>query len=310
MTGDELDSDVRRALSTLPTQVMTPVARHLVMAARLIEDDPAAALEHAEAARRKAARVGVVREAVGITAYRAGRFVDALRELRAAKRLTGSDEHLPLIADCERALGRPDRALELASSPPAGLDGPSLVELTIVAAGARQDLGDPQAALRTLEVAELDAPPKSGRPEIRQARARLLSAYADALEAAGRQSEAPRWLSLAAEADLDGSTGAAERLGLAPDADVFDLEDYADDDVDSVDGDDLDVGDLDDAGSLDAHGALNGAAPDGAGPNGGGHGVAGHGVEPGPAARPASLVEGESTVEGGSTADRLEGERR
>ena len=60
-------------------------------------------------------RVGVVREACGIAAYRTGRWAEALSELRAARRMTGRDDYLPIMADCERALGRPDRALALPS---------------------------------------------------------------------------------------------------------------------------------------------------------------------------------------------------
>ncbi len=175
---------------------------------------------------------------MGITAYRAGEYAEALRELRAAKRLTGSDDNLAMIADSERALGRPERALELVRDVPAGLDAASRVELLIVEAGARQDLGDPQAALRTLQIAELDVSPTAGRAEVRQARARLMSAYADALSTLGRDEEAHTWLSRAAEADLDGSTGAADRLGTAEDVDFFDLDEDGDtSDSDNEEGD-------------------------------------------------------------------------
>ncbi|WP_461024841.1 serine/threonine-protein kinase [Thalassiella azotivora] len=150
----------------------------------------------------------MVREATGLAAYRAGEYELALRELRTARRLTGSQEHLPVMADCERGLGRPQRALEVAASPEAAtLDRSGRLELLMVAAGARLDLGQADAAVVMLQVPELER----GRGQVA---ARLMSAYADALEAAGRASEARAWLLRAAEQDEDGSTGAAERVGF------------------------------------------------------------------------------------------------
>jgi hypothetical protein len=189
-----------------------------------------------------------VREAAGLAAYAIGRHDEALRELRTARRLTGSNAHLPLMADCERGLGRPERALALASSPEAAqLDEAGRVEMRIVAAGARLDMGQADAAVVTLQGPELTA--KGQEPW----RARLLSAYADALAAAGRGGEARTWLARAAAADPTGATGAARRLGGgAGDEDqdevvVFDLleedgeedgEDGTGDDGPTVTGDD------------------------------------------------------------------------
>ena len=102
--------------------------------------------------------------------------------------------------------------------------------MLIVAAGARGDLGQHDAAVVMLQIAELDVPPRAGSGPARQARARLMSAYADALAAAGRDDEAAAWLEKAADADLDGSTGAAERLGRVDDGEIYDL--LEDDDTD------------------------------------------------------------------------------
>jgi hypothetical protein len=202
VTGAELDREVRRELAGLGTRTATEVARHLVMAGRLLEVDPEAALAHAEAARRRAGRIGVVREAAGIAAYRAGRYAEALRELRTARRLTGSQLQLPVMADCERGLGRPERALDLAASPEAAtLDAAGRVELLIVAAGARLDLGDVDAALATLDVAGLHRP---GRTVLRD---RLRAAYATALDAAGRHEEAASWRQRAGGAGGTGEGG-------------------------------------------------------------------------------------------------------
>jgi tetratricopeptide (TPR) repeat protein len=224
VTGDELDRQVRSELSTLSRENAVVVARHLVMVARLMDDEPELAYEHAVAAQQRAGRVGLVREAAGLAAYQVGRYEEALRELRTARRLTGSSEHLPVMADCERGLGRPERALDLASSPEAReLDRAGQLEMLIVASGARGDLGQHDAAVVMLQVGELDVPPRAGSGPARQARARLMSAYADALAAAGRADEAQQWLEKAADADLDGSTGAAERLGRVEDSEIYDL---------------------------------------------------------------------------------------
>lgn len=205
------------------------------MVGRLLDDDPEAARQHALAARARAARIGVVREAAGLAAYHAGHFTEALAELRTARRLTGSDEHLPVIADCERALGRPERALAIAASPEVGkLPVEQRVEMLIVESGARADLGQLDAAVITLQLGLLDN--HSGAPWV----ARLRSAYADTLTAVGRDAEARHWLERAAEADPDDLTGVHERLGELDGIVLTDLADDDDDadDEDSEDGDD------------------------------------------------------------------------
>lgn len=211
VTGAELDSEVRAELDGLSGGAAKMVSRHLVMAGRLLDDDPEAAYAHAMTARRRASRIGLIREAVGIAAYRAERYAEALAELRAARRMTGSAEYLPMMADCERGLGRPERALDLASDPAVtGLDTAGRMEMLIVAAGARRDLGQHAAAAALLQVPELRAKDQADWV------ARLRYGYADALEAAGRENEARRWFSLAAEADVYDETDAEVRaMGLA-----------------------------------------------------------------------------------------------
>ncbi|MEJ5914244.1 hypothetical protein [Pseudokineococcus sp. 1T1Z-3] len=184
MTGAELDKDVRRDLGALSSDNATEVARHLVMVAALLDEDPQRALEHARVAQRRAGRVGAVREAAGLAAYRAGQYDEALRELRTARRITGSQVHLPVMADCERGLGRPERALEAAASPEAArLDRAGQLELAMVVAGARGDLGQHDAAVLVLQLPELD-----GRvpADLAETQDRLREAYDDALVAAGR----------------------------------------------------------------------------------------------------------------------------
>lgn len=207
VTGHELDREVRGQLRGLSKEYAEIVAKHLVMVGRMLDVEPERALQHAMAAQSRAGRLGVVREAAGLAAYRAGRFAEALAELRTARRLTGSSVHLPVMADCERGLGRPERALAMAASPEAAsLDREQRVELTIVAAGARQDLGQHDAAVVTLQIPELRA--KGSQPWL----ARLFYAYAEALLTVGRDQEARTWFQRADAADEDGETDAGERL--------------------------------------------------------------------------------------------------
>jgi tetratricopeptide (TPR) repeat protein len=203
---DELDQEVRKELQTLPKGLAELVGSHLVMAARVLDEDPLLALAHTRFARNKASRVAAVREAAGLAAYVAGEWSEALAELRAARRLGGDPGRLAVLADCERALGRPERALEIARSSEArrlGID--EAIELRIVAAGARRDLGQFDAAVIALQGPDLEA---AGEEPWR---ARLRYAYADNLLAAGREQEAIRWFLAAAEADAEGDTDAAER---------------------------------------------------------------------------------------------------
>ncbi len=150
--ASELDPDARGRLRTLSKDNADDVARHLVMAGRLIDDDPERAYRHAQVALARGGRVDIVREAAAITAYATGRYAEALREFRTVVRLNGTIEHLPLMADCERGLGRPARVLELAASPEAAsLIGDPKTELQIVVAGARADMGEYDAALHALD---------------------------------------------------------------------------------------------------------------------------------------------------------------
>ena len=127
-----------------------------------------------------------MREATGEAAYAAGHYAEALAELRAAKRMNGATAYLPIMADCHRALGQPEQALKLAKSPSVANFAPEAkAEMTIVEAGARRDLGQLDAALRTLELAPLNVQepralggpaalrlrrhPRGGRPRERRA---------------------------------------------------------------------------------------------------------------------------------------------
>lgn len=218
-----LDAEVRRDLRGLQKDTADSVARHLVAAGNLVDDDPELALAHARYARRRASRIAVVREAAGIAAYHAGEWTEALAELRAARRMGGGPLHLPVMADIERALGRPERAVDIARGPEASeLGTAERIELAIVGAGARRDLGELDAAVIALQVPELD--PARREPWS----ARLFYAYADNLLAAGRESDALQWFVHTVDADTAGVTDAAERIavltGEEPDDGTVDFE--------------------------------------------------------------------------------------
>ncbi len=201
-----LDPSVRAELKTLSKPNADAVAGHLVAAGRLIDVDPARALLHARAARGRAARVAAVREAVGVAAYHAEEWAEALSELRTARRISGDPRDLAMMADCERALGRPQQAVRMLNDPDVRrLDPETYAELLIVVAGARRDLGQTDAALTVLARGGLE------RTKPRPGAMRLWYAYADALVAAHRDDEAAQWFAASAALDRTGETDAAER---------------------------------------------------------------------------------------------------
>jgi hypothetical protein len=212
VTGKELDRATQHQIKTLEAKSAEWVARHLVMAGRLIDEEPELAFQHALAASRRGGRLAAVREAVGLTAYAAGHYGEALREFRTYRRISGSNVHLPVMADCERGLGRPDRALDVARSEEAqDLDAPGKAELAIVAAGARTDLGQLDAAVAELEIPQLDINRAFSYSP------RLFRAYADALAGVGRNDEAEKWRKQAVVAEN------ALGQGVDEEPDIIDL---------------------------------------------------------------------------------------
>jgi len=206
ITGRELDRSVSAQLKGLPDRLALRVARHLAAAGVLIDTDPETAYQHTLAARARASRLAVVREAAGEAAYASGHYSEALAELRAAKRMNGATDYLPIMADCHRALGQPEQALKLAKSPAvAHFSSAAKAEMTLVESGARRDLGQLDAAIRTLELAPLQS--KSRESWV----VRLRYAYADTLEAAGRDTDALAWFHRTHAIDSQELTDAAER---------------------------------------------------------------------------------------------------
>ena len=149
----------------------------------------------------------MVREATWEAAYAAGHYAEALSELRAAKRMNGATDYLPIMADCHRALGNPEQAIKLAKSPSvSNFSTEAKAEMTLVEAGARRDMGQLDAALRTLELAPLTS--KSRQSWV----VRLRYAYADTLLAAKRREDAIEWFHRTVAIDSEEITDAAERV--------------------------------------------------------------------------------------------------
>ncbi len=199
---EDLDKSVRFELHTLPETLQEKVGRHLLAAEIAVADDDLdLALAHARHAKKLAGRVAVVRESAGVIEYLAGDYAAALTEFRAVRRMTGSNEFVAMMADCERGLGRPAKALDfLKSLPMSELSKEIQIEVLLVAAGARADLGQIDAALIMLDIPALTKLPAGDQ------RARLQEAYVTLLEKAGRIAEAEKWRAKAVKSDINGVT--------------------------------------------------------------------------------------------------------
>lgn len=200
---------MKAELRGLPPELADKVGLRLMAAGLLLDSDPAAAYEQVKVARRIAARLPIVRAATAETAYAAGDYRAALTDYRTLRRMSGADEYLPVMADCERALGRPEEALQLAREAAGRLDPASAVEMAMVEAGARADMGQHAEAARLLE--------RQIRTTQQQrindtSKARLRYAYADLLLAQGQREQAREWFVAAAQLDRDAVTDADERV--------------------------------------------------------------------------------------------------
>jgi hypothetical protein len=255
----DLDKVARNELKSLSKDNADWVAKHLVMASRLIDEDPELAHAHALSAARRAGRIGVVRETLAITAYETGDYALALRELRTFRRISGSDEQLPLMVDSERGVGRPEKALELGRSVDRSTLTPATqVSLAIAMSGARLDLGSPELALGELEIPQLDPDRAFSYSPA------LYDAYAEVLSELGRDADAALWRKRASVAlQLLGDPDETETIEIVeeelPDGEVDDSDDTADggytadddafiDDAGPIDDetDDADAGPIDD----------------------------------------------------------------
>ena len=145
------------------------------------------------------------REFLGLAYYEAGRWQEAARELSAFRRLSGSDSQNPVIADCYRAMGKPEKAVELCGQmDPAKVEPAAYYEGAIVAAGALADLGRLDEAIERMTALDLD-PPVAQTHHVR-----AWYMLGDLLEKQGRFTQAREWFEAVDAADPDG-TDAAER---------------------------------------------------------------------------------------------------
>jgi len=184
ITGKELEKKDAFALQSLAQENGEMVAKHLVALEMSLESDPEKAYWHGQSAVFRAGRVAIVREKAGIAALRFGKYEIAIKEFRAAQRISGSPSVIPYLAQCELALGDPRKTLEIAGSvDPKLLTPEQRVELRIAAAGARTKLGQHDAAVVTLTCSELTQSDQLWSKKLR-------TAYRDALIAADRASEA------------------------------------------------------------------------------------------------------------------------
>ena len=222
ITGDELGDELNTELRSLPTGLTITVAQHLVMTQRYLEINPELALLHANHAKELAGRFPLVREIVGVAQYVNGNWQEALNDFRAVKRMAVADHLIPLMADCERGLGRPEKAIAFLAEN-RQLTGVDRIEAAIVEAGARSDLEQYEAAQVALKI-----PALTGFPADQTAYARLCFAYASVLTKLNQQAEAQNWYRKADSAD-PGATDAAQFLSDAQEAIYLDDLDAEDD---------------------------------------------------------------------------------
>src|SRR6266540_2476397 len=90
----------------------------------LSEDDPEAAVAAGREAKGSAPRSAAVRELLGISLYQVGEYKAARTELAAAQRISGNADLTAMLADVERATGRPEQAIELLPTTTSGSPTP------------------------------------------------------------------------------------------------------------------------------------------------------------------------------------------
>ncbi|MGX6451466.1 tetratricopeptide repeat protein [Brevibacterium paucivorans] len=179
VSGRILSSSVHQQLTPLSREHREVVSNHLAAAGTLIDSDPEAAYQHARYAVESAGRIAATREALGLVAYRLGKYDEALRELRTHKRITGATENIPVIADAERGREKPQKALDMfAEAKQSDFDPQTWIEFVLVVAGAHMDLDNLPAAKALIEAQGFTGHAPGSA-------VRLLSMYADILRAHG-----------------------------------------------------------------------------------------------------------------------------
>lgn len=196
----ELQATARPGKAEILVQVFSEAA------AAYAAGDDAESARLGDQAKHIALRAGVIRELLGIALYRLGRYKEAAGELSAFRRMSGTTEQNPVLADCYRALGRPERAVELCDEIDARAVSPAVFyEGAIVAAGALHDMGKTDDGIRRLEALELNPATAS------EHHLRAWYVLADLLEHRGRFTQARRWFEAVAAVDPE-ATDAPARL--------------------------------------------------------------------------------------------------
>ena len=269
-----LSTDDRERLRGLSKEHAENIGLHILAAYTLEERDPELALEHAKWVAHQASRIDFARETLAFVAYRQGDYKLALREFRTAFRMNGFLDYLPFIADCERGMGEPKKAIETAMSDDAKyLRGESKAEMFLVYAGA---LGDLELWNKAIEIVHTLGRSKGLAGEYRM---RAVQAEQYFLEQAGRSDEAVALDQLLdklelqyADAEEDGTSDdlvieydmqelndeLMDKLGISEDDAQYAPEDEDEDDSEAVD----ENGETNDETQLDAEAAKEGAESD------------------------------------------------
>lgn len=269
-----LSTDDRERLRGLSKEHAENIGLHILAAYTLEERDPELALEHAKWVAHQASRIDFARETLAFVAYRQGDYKLALREFRTAFRMNGFLDYLPFIADCERGMGEPKKAIETAMSDDAKyLRGESKAEMFLVYAGA---LGDLELWDKAIEIVHMLGRSKGLAGEYRM---RAVQAEQYFLEQAGRSDEAVALDQLLdklelqyADAEEDETSDdlvieydmqelndeLMDKLGISEDDAQYAPEDEDEDDSEAVD----ENGETNDETQLDAEAAKEGAESD------------------------------------------------
>ena len=269
-----LSTDDRERLRGLSKEHAENIGLHILAAYTLEERDPELALEHAKWVAHQASRIDFARETLAFVAYRQGDYKLALREFRTAFRMNGFLDYLPFIADCERGMGEPKKAIETAMSDDAEyLRGESKAEMFLVYAGA---LGDLELWNKAIEIVHTLGRSKGLAGEYRM---RAVQAEQYFLEQAGRSDEAVALDQLLdklelqyADAEEDETSDdlvieydmqelndeLMDKLGISEDDAQYAPEDEDEDDSEAVD----ENGETNDETQLDAEAAKEGAESD------------------------------------------------
>lgn len=269
-----LSTDDRERLRGLSKEHAENIGLHILAAYTLEERDPELALEHAKWVAHQASRIDFARETLAFVAYRQGDYKLALREFRTAFRMNGFLDYLPFIADCERGMGEPKKAIETAMSDDAKyLRGESKAEMFLVYAGA---LGDLELWNKAIEIVHTLGRSKGLAGEYRM---RAVQAEQYFLEQAGRSDEAVALDQLLDKLELQYADAEEDepsddlvieydmqelndelmdKLGISEDDAQYAPEDEDEDDSEAVD----ENGETNDETQLDAEAAKEGAESD------------------------------------------------